>query len=180
MGMSDLNGRSSEAHDIAHLLKGVMGEGVSHGLSNTQRATKCWYEANGKKEERHTCGVWLKEPTGGETLPTLVVYIDSNVIMQDFVTNHEIYKLRLERVGLHVKEVQFRLSKWKKGEGPGSVSKMGIVPEKEDPPTPPRELTEEEIQQIDSALETIKSDNLRRIIRQTMISSKQWEDAENT
>lgn len=162
--------------NLSSLIDGVIGNGYSNGLSETQKATKAWYQANGKKEETHTCGVWLMEANKAGELPTLVVYIDTNVMMQDFTTNKDIYKMRLERMGLKVADIQFRLSKWKKGEGPGSTKKSTEKEEKK----PFEELSPDEIREIDEEVSVIKSDTLRQTIREAMISSKQFEDLENT
>lgn len=92
----------------------LMGDGMSRKLSDSQRAARAWYAANGDLEHRHTCGVFLKEGVRKGESPTLFVYIDSSSMLQDFTTNRDIYLIRLAHNGFDVADIQFRLSKTRK------------------------------------------------------------------
>lgn len=169
-------GNRGERHgsqDISSLMNGLLGDSLTSNLSDTQRAIRAWFSSNGKKEETHTCGVWLKEASGKETLPSLVVYIDSNVIMQDFSTNKEIYKFRLEKAGFPVADVQFRLSKWKKEQRKPTLRE-------EDEKIRVKQLSEEENSEIIAMTSGIESEELRKSVYEAMVSSKQWENAKKT
>ena len=81
------------------------------------RAGRAWFSVNGDIERAHTCGVYVKEPSGRQQLPTLVVYVDSRARVTDFTANREIYRVRLENAGLSFAEIVFRESKRPRGGG---------------------------------------------------------------
>lgn len=141
-------------------------------LNQHDRAALAWSEANGDKEARHTMGLWVKEPTKKETKPTLIVYIDSSVMLADFQTNHEIYAMRLERVGFFVERVEFRLSRYTKKED--KDTKPDVT--KELLPTYP--LTEKQLEAIEDEIQIIDSPLLKEKARKASICLRQWEAAQ--
>lgn len=158
--------------DVAGLVSSYLSGSLGRELSANQRAARAWYGVCLERERNHTCGVFLKEED--DKLPLLVVYLDTNVIMQDFSTNKEIYLLRLESIGFPVSDIHFRLSKFKREQ------RVEASPTEEGERIPTRELTAEEMREIDDFSSEISSPDLRGIVREAMISSKKWDIAEST
>ena len=115
--------RDAVPESAGALLNDLLDHDLSRGVSAARTAGRLWHRANGDFERRHTCGVFLKDLSAQGEDPLLIVYIDSNAVMQDFTTNREIYRLRLANQGFNVSDVQFRLSKY----GHGSPSVTGSV-----------------------------------------------------
>ncbi len=80
-------------------------------LSKTKKIYKQWYSVNGDVEQKHTTGLYLAEPSGYDKYPTLIVYVDKPLFVQEFRTMKHIYLTRLEIDGLKLKDIQFTLSK---------------------------------------------------------------------
>ncbi|WP_051353706.1 hypothetical protein [Atopobium fossor] len=98
----------------AEIVTGLFNSELSSGLSDNQKAYRAWFSANGKFEQAHTCGVFLKDMSTQKCAPVLYVYLDKSGILQDFTTNKEIYLIRLTHIGFEVSDIQFRLSKYPK------------------------------------------------------------------
>ena len=104
--------REKSPVSVGDVFSAVMGDLDARGSArSTWSAGRAWYAVNGDIERAHTTGVFVREPSGRQTLPTLIVYVDSRARATDFTANREIYLGRLERVGWHFEEVQFRESK---------------------------------------------------------------------
>ena len=159
---------------LSELMKQVNPSPQQANLDEQSRASIAWAQANGDKEARHSTGVWLKAPTQKEDYPTLIVYIDSSVMLADFQTNHEIYAMRLQRIGFPVEKVEFRLSKYKKKQD--SQRKTSEIPAQK----PLVELSEEQLQALDDELQTIASPVLREKARKASIRLLQWDITKST
>ena len=134
-------------------------------MNSAKRVYMLWYKVNGNFERKHTTGLYLKEPVGKEQYPTLIVYIDKNIVMQDFRTNKQIYLIRLKAEGLILRDIEFLLSK------PGHKSRkpVEIEPMKKKKKKLP-ELTEEEMAQIESLTADL-SEETKQIVTKPMISA---------
>ena len=147
---------------------------LSAGASCAMSAGRAWHQANGDFEHRHTCGVFLKDMSEQGLEPILFVYIDSNVIMQDFTTNREVYLLRLRNIGFAVSDVQFRLSKYKR---PRAAEKGAASPAATKPALP--EATAAEIAWAQGATAKLP-DGLREKVCKAMISSARRQRAKGS
>ena len=110
---------------------------ISHGFDHEQadasrQATRVWLEVNGDIERKHTMATFLSDDGGKRTL---VVYIDSSALIQDFTTNRLLYLGRLANGGLQVDEVCFKLSRYRHDRKEG-------LDEDQDQETPFEELPE--------------------------------------
>lgn len=103
--------REGAPEDVASVLSHDVVPGSGVQASRGWRALSAWRAVNGEIERRHTTGVYLDEPRGRETLPSLLVYVDSKACEVDFRANAEIYVARLAQAGLPVARVTFRQSK---------------------------------------------------------------------
>lgn len=109
--MSDKNDMSS----IGEILQSSFDS--SEFLSNVNLSTRAgyiWNQVNGVKERKHTKGVFVNTNTKNPA-PILIVYIDSNALMQDFCSYKEVYLVRLAQGGLNVSDIQFKLSRYRHG-----------------------------------------------------------------
>ena len=113
-------------YNAAELMDGLLNSDLSSGLSDNQKAYRAWFGANGKFEQAHTCGVFLKDMSAQKRLPVLYVYIDKSGVLQDFTTNKEIYIVRLSHFGFEVSDIQFRLSKYPKRQTPSQRDKTDM------------------------------------------------------
>lgn len=102
---------ATESESLKDALSSFMQATFTKQLSEQQKAYRAWYSANGDFEHRHTCGLYLNTKVGQNKPPALIVYLDTNAIMQDFTTNKDIYLIRLQNIGFEVSDIQFRLSK---------------------------------------------------------------------
>ncbi|MDY4522642.1 MAG: hypothetical protein SPD80_03495 [Atopobium sp.] len=121
------------------LMVGLLTTDLSVGLSDTQKAYRAWFGANGKFEQTHTCGIFLKDMAAQNRLPILYVYIDNPGILQDFTTNKEIYLVRLAHFGFEVSDIQFKLSRYPKRHKADDSEKKQLSPE-----GPLQEVTQEQ------------------------------------
>lgn len=100
-----------QARAAAELMHELTVSHMSEKLSANQRAALLWSKANGDRERRHTCGVYLRKARAKDAAPILGIYLDSPAMVTDFGVNKEIYLARLANVGLAVSGLEFRLSK---------------------------------------------------------------------
>ena len=153
--------------DVFSSLIGSLDRGGA--VRSTWSAGRAWYAVNGDIERAHTTGVFVRDPVGRQTLPTLVVYVDSRARVTDFTANREVYLARLENAGLRFAEVVFRESR-RRGEGRPSASRPAR------PAAPaPRELTEEDeraIERMCAQLPPALRDSVSRAMRES------WETGE--
>jgi len=166
---SDLRGEAVRAGD---LLREVMGGGTSV-LTNTQRAMRAWHDANGDIEHRHTVGVYLKEDVRQGLDPVLYVYVDSNVIMQEFNTKRPIYLARLASAGLAVSGLEFRLSRTRRDVRTASGTKAEC-PSRQLP-----KLSAEETAQIEEMAQAVP-EQLRQSVLEAMILSHRKQQSNRT
>ena len=170
--MAERMDRRNEATPIKDLAHEVID--ADEGRERTATASRVWYAANGDFEHRHTVGVFLKEDPKGNP-PTLVVYTDTNAIIQDFSANKEIYIARLANQDFFVSDIRFRLSKYRK-KNPGSKRRSENLPEGFGPDYTPEDLTEgitltpEELEDIAQSVEKLP-ESLRETVFQARVSS---------
>ncbi|MCH3967445.1 MAG: hypothetical protein LKE50_02230 [Atopobiaceae bacterium] len=141
-----------------------------------QQARLTWLECNGALERRHTCGVYLAEGKRQGELPTLVVYIDSSALMQDFTTDHLLYVGRVSHAGLEVADVRFKLSHKRPSEP--TYPKGGVTAAAsscEATSLPP--LTPEQEEQVTQEVADLP-DGLRDTAADAMRASLKWEMAQ--
>lgn len=137
-----------------------------HGeVRSTWSAGRAWNAVNGDIERAHTTGVFVREPHGHEQLPTLIVYVDSRSRVTDFTANREVYRARLENVGLRFQDVTFRVSK-------RPTRAAAAAPRKADgvaggPSRPLPELTPEEAAEVERLCACLP-DALRDSVSQAM------------
>lgn len=153
--------------DVFSSLIGSLDRGGA--VRSTWSAGRAWYAVNGDIERAHTTGVFVRDPVGRQTLPTLVVYVDSRARVTDFTANREVYLARLENAGLRFAEVVFRESRRSREARP-STSRPA-------PPAAPasRELTEEDeraIERMCAQLPPALRDSVSRAMRES------WETGE--
>ena len=101
------------AQQLSELLGSMNGEMLRKAKA-TGSAYASWVAATGSRERTHTMGVYLAEPddpSNRRHKRTLTVYVDSSAILQDFTTNANLYLMKLERAGLALDAVEFRLSR---------------------------------------------------------------------
>ena len=118
--ISDIEARSAEREQGPEAVGELFSEwlpSLGGELGSMARAGRAWFAVNGDIERAHTCGVYVREPSGRQQLPTLVVYVDSRARVTDFTANREIYRVRLENAGLSFAEIVFRESKRQRGDG---------------------------------------------------------------
>lgn len=108
----DTRRREQAPTSIAELCGSCL-ERIDHdgATGSTWSAGRAWYTVNGDIERTHTTGVYVREPRGHESLPTLLVYVDSRARATDFSANREVYLARLASVGLRFLDVSFRVSR---------------------------------------------------------------------
>lgn len=146
-------------------------------VRSTWSAGRAWNAVNGDIERAHTTGVFVREPRGREQLPTLIVYVDSRSRVTDFTANREVYRARLENVGLYFREVTFRESKWAANkEGSAHTSDR---PRPSRAPRPLPELTEAEAAQVDELCRSLP-EALRDSVSRAMRVSYQVEKENNS
>lgn len=104
---------------VGEALQSFIQNSFDKKLTLQQKANRAWFSANGKFEQKHTCGVFLKQLDDLRKAPVLYVYLDNNAIMQDFTTNKDIYLIRLHHAGFELSDIQFKLSKTKKKQSDG-------------------------------------------------------------
>lgn len=127
---------------------------------------RAWHAANGDVERAHTTGLFVREPRGHETLPTLVVYVDSRARATDFTANREVYLARLANVGLRFADVVFRENRI-----PGRAPASPRRPRPSSPaPAPPPELTAAERRRVDELVLTLP-EHLRAPVARAMSAS---------
>lgn len=78
--------------------------------SSQKKAFTIWISCVSERERKHTKAVYVKE--NKNALPTLIVYIDTPVLLQDFLTNKNLYIDRLTYAGFAVKDVDFKVSRY--------------------------------------------------------------------
>ena len=154
---------------FSSVMGGLDGSGA---LRSTWSAGRAWYAVNGDIERVHTTGVFVREPSGRQTLPTLIVYVDSRARATDFNANREIYLARLERAGLRFSEVTFRESKRR-------VEPERVERSRRQAATPPRQLTAEEAARIDELAAEVPAP-LRDSVSRAMRASWSSRSEENS
>ena len=117
----------------------------SGSAGSTWSAGRAWHAVNGDIERAHTTGVYVREPRGRESLPTLLVYVDSRARATDFSVNREVYLARLANVGQRFADVVFRVSK-RRREGAAEACERPRAPR---PAPEPPELTDEERSRVE-------------------------------
>ena len=158
--------RDGAPESAGSLLNDLLDHDLSRGVSAARTAARLWHRANGDFERRHTCGVFLKDLSARGEDPILIVYIDSNAVMQDFTTNREIYRLRLANQGFSVSDVQFKLSKYGHGSpsvGGGAATEKTVCHELPGP-------TEEQVAIVRDACANLP-ESIRGKVCEAMISS---------
>lgn len=120
---AELVAREKSPEAVADVFDEFVRSADSGGRARTSwSVTRKWYAVNGDVERQHTTGTFVRSPKAHGSLPTLVVYVDSRARMVDFQANREIYRARMEQVGLRFEDVEFRVSKWAKGAAPRPVT----------------------------------------------------------
>ena len=85
----------------------LFGGDAGKRLSETSRAARAWYAANGDRERGHTTGVWLRASGRDGVDPVMVVGVDSSLLALELGTNKEIYLSRLSWAGIAVSDIRF-------------------------------------------------------------------------
>lgn len=172
--MDERTDRRNEAIPISDLAHEVIE--LDEGQEKAALAAKVWYAANGDFEHRHTVGVFLKEDPKGNP-PTLVVYTDTNAIIQDFSANKEIYIARLANQDFFVSDIRFRLSKYRKKRA-DATRRSENLPKGFGPDYIPEdltegiELTEEELEDIAQSVEKLPEPLRETVFRARVSSTK--------
>lgn len=107
------DGRDARARTLGDLL-GQASNSLMTRAGSSVAALAAWHDATGAREHAHTRAVYLAEaddPQNRSGLRTLVVYVDTSSVLQDFRTNAELYQMKLGHVGLPVQKLEFRLSR---------------------------------------------------------------------
>ncbi|MCI1665806.1 MAG: hypothetical protein LKI25_05495 [Atopobiaceae bacterium] len=164
-------GDERDGVSLSSLLQTGLSSVTTPELGIQQKARLAWSRANGDLERRHTCGVFLKEGGSHTGLPTLIVYIDSSSLIQDFTCDRQLYVERLCHEGLPVVDVQFKLSRRKR------TVKKEIPPKHEVADLPPLDVSEQRrVTEMCGKL----PDALRDKAMQAMSSSLRWEKLKGT
>ena len=163
---AELVRRQAGPASVSDVFSSVMGALDDGGaLRSAWSAGRAWYAVNGDIERSHTTGVFVREPSGRQVLPTLIVYVDSRARATDFNANREIYLARLERAGLRFGEVVFRESK-RRAEPTRAPRPRRTAP------APPRELAPDESAHI-AELASEVPEALRESVSRAMRASWQ-------
>ncbi len=171
---AELLRREATPTPVADVVSAVIGGLDARGSArSTWSAGRAWYAVNGDIERTHTTGVFVREPSGRQTLPTLIVYVDSRSRVTDFTANREIYQARLERVGCRFEEVQFRESK-RGTSRPDPAREVRSFS-----PAAPVPLTDEEAAEIDELCAQVP-ESLRDSVSRAMRESWQRRSGRNS
>ncbi len=171
---AELLRREATPTPVADVFSAVIGGLDARGSArSTWSAGRAWYAVNGDIERAHTTGVFVREPSGRQVLPTLVVYVDSRSRVTDFTANREIYQARLERVGCRFEEVQFRESK-RGGARPGPARERRSFS-----PAASASLTPDEAAEIDELCAQVP-ESLRDSVSRAMRESWQRRSGRNS
>lgn len=92
---------------INHILK-EHSQNIQHTLKGVNKAGFIWNQVATIKERKHTQGIFVKEEK--DKKPTLIIYIDSSALLQDYQTNHLLYEAKLKQAGFEVDQIIFKLS----------------------------------------------------------------------
>lgn len=141
---------------------------------STWSAGRAWHAVNGDIERAHTTGLYVREPRSHETLPTLLVYVDSRARATDFSANREVYLARLANVGLRFADVSFRVSKRQRGEK-GSAT-CAAAASARTAPRPLPELSAEEARRMEEMTAALP-DAVRASARRAMSAALRAEKA---
>lgn len=150
----------SSLKDIMSSSENVFSHDGAQQLTSSKRVYMLWYKVNGNFERKHTCGLFLKEPSGKEQYPTLIVYIDKNVVMQDFRTNKGIYLIRLKAQGLILRDIQFVLTK-----NPRPKYKKEEETKKKEEKMPLPDLSEQEMAYIKDLTKDLDEDMKKTVVK---------------
>lgn len=100
-------GEGRKPHSIQELTNSYLTRATSKEISLTTQATIAWNKSTTESGRKHTQAIYVSQKT---TPPTLVVYLDSSALIQDFQTDHLLYEQRMAHVGFPVTSVCFKLS----------------------------------------------------------------------
>jgi hypothetical protein len=170
---SDNLSRSGE-HSLGDLLTDISRSFDHEQADASRKATRIWLEVNGDIERKHTMATFLSEDGGKKTL---VVYIDSSALIQNFSTNRLLYLGRLANGGLEVDDIRFKLSRYRHDQ-----KNDGLADQEENKETPFDELPEisnkmkEEIKAETSQLPP----KLRAAVSEAFVSSVRRSQDPNT
>lgn len=79
-------------------------------MNSIKKAGMYWNVVNGDFERDHTCGLYVIPPKKYHVGPTLVVYLDNSSVLQDFLTNKDLYMERMTYQGFPVQDIRFKIS----------------------------------------------------------------------
>ena len=172
---AELVRRETTPAPVADVFSSVIGGLDGHDAArSTWSAGRAWYAVNGDIERVHTTGVFVREPSGRQALPTLIVYVDSRARATDFTANREVYLARLEHVGWHFGEIQFRESKRRDAQVARARERRSFSPAPV--PTP---LSDADAARIDELCEQVPA-ALRESVSRAMRESWQREPGRNS
>lgn len=178
--------KAGTEQDLASVMAHILQKFDNSSYSFTREIMRIWLEINGDRERRHTKGVFLLEK---EELKTLLVYVDSPSIVQDFSMNKHLYLGRFTMTDIRIDDIQFRLSRYV--DTPDHVSTA--VNSNNSPTThnstqsptthsaqnTTHEISEEEKQYILELCSTLP-EKLQEVVSNALISMKINQQEENT
>ena len=97
--------------NLSQLMDGIMNRIDDGQGDRTRRVQRVWLTVNGDIEREHTMGIYLREGKAGETL---IVYVDSQALVQDFTVNRHLYLGRMAMAGVELADIQFRRSRYRR------------------------------------------------------------------
>ncbi len=159
----------TDERDIAHVISRVMEAFDTQSYDATRKIMQTWFEINGDRERRHTKGVFLLEK--GNTT-TLIVYVDSPSIVQDFLMNKHLYLGRFSMTDYCIHDIQFRLSRYVDTQSNAMYGDDGATSAAcSSTKAAARELSQDEKQSIYEAC-SILPESLREVAYNALISIK--------
>lgn len=164
-GSGGLSANNPDAQRAGDLVAALFGPRATKQLSDSQRAARAWYSANGDRERKHTTGVWLRKPGRANADPVMVVRLDSNLLAQELGTNKDLYLARLASAGVRVSDLRFSVGRAKE---PKKVLSPGRPQPKK---TTTRDLTPSEKAHIEDATKDLP-DALRVSVARAMRATK--------
>ena len=165
----------AKGQDLASTVAGIFQKLEDTSYSSNREIMRTWLEINGDTERRHTKGVHLLE----EGLKTLLVYVDSPSIVQDFTMNKHLYLGRFNMADIYIDDIQFRLSRYTHTTNDVSTTNNVNTAHNSTQHTI-REISGEEKQYIFELCSALPK-NLQEVVSNALISMKsnQWEEDTN-
>lgn len=159
------------SQSVAELLRQIMGENLSHHLSDSQRASVAWFAANGDRERAHTCRVFLRKAKRDGADPIMCVYVDSHAFLTDLTVNRELYLARLANWGFFVSGIEFAVDREAKKAPRGAFGTVHESGDSNQRSTQPSEELVEKAQRMVSDVPASLQSSISKAIIATLSSN---------